>query len=71
MNNRSITNRRHFLQASVLSSAVFGAENALNAQENRKAADHSGPARNVIFMVSDGMNLGALSLARQYRGLTE
>ena len=71
MNPHSTTSRRHFLQASALTSAVFGAEGALTAQETRKSADHAGPARNVIFMVSDGMNLGALSLARQYRGLTE
>ena len=63
------TSRRHFLRASVLTSALFGAEKSLSSAETRKVAENAGTARNVILMVSDGMNHGALSLARQYQGL--
>jgi alkaline phosphatase len=63
------TSRRDFLRASVLTSALFGAERALTGAEGRKVAANGGEARNVILMVSDGMNHGALSLARQYQGL--
>ena len=61
------TSRRGFLRASVLTSALFGAEKALTANETRRAAGNAGTAKNVIMMVSDGMNHGALSLARQYQ----
>lgn len=63
------TSRRDFLRASVLTGAVFGAEKSLSAAGTRQAAANRGAARNVILMVSDGMNHGALSLARQYQGL--
>ena len=63
------TSRRDFLRASVLTSALFGAEGALSGKEGRGVAGNGGEARNVILMVSDGMNHGALSLARQYQGL--
>jgi len=63
------TSRRGFLRASVLTSALFGAEGALTGREGRGVAANGGEARNVILMVSDGMNHGALSLARQYQGL--
>lgn len=71
MNPPSCTSRRQFLEATALTTAVFGAGDALTAAETRKSEANAGTARNVIFMVSDGMNHGALSLARQYRGLTE
>lgn len=63
------TSRRDFLRASVLTSALFGGERALTGSEGRGVASNAGEARNVILMVSDGMNHGALSLARQYQGL--
>ncbi|MDB6133512.1 MAG: hypothetical protein JWM59_1755 [Verrucomicrobiales bacterium] len=65
----TVTSRRSFLRASVLSSAVFGSERALTAAETRQSSLHQGSAKNVIFMVSDGMNHGALSLAKQYHTL--
>jgi alkaline phosphatase len=61
------TNRRDFLSASLATSAIFGAESALVTSKTRAAEVNEGTARNVIFMVSDGMNHGALSLARQFR----
>jgi len=68
--NSSSTSRRNFLSASLATSAVFGAEASLSAADTRKATDNRGQARNVIFMVSDGMNLGALSLAALFRQRT-
>ncbi|HQZ28241.1 MAG: alkaline phosphatase [Verrucomicrobiales bacterium] len=65
--NSSTTSRRNFLSASFATSAVFGAESSLLADDTRKAAANDGQARNVIFMVSDGMNLGAPSLAKLFR----
>ena len=65
------TSRRDFLRASLMTSAVFGAESALGQTGTRKAAENKGRAKNVIFMVSDGMNCGALSLAKLYGGLVE
>ena len=67
--NTAQTSRRQFLRASVLTSALLGAEKSLTSAETRKASGNAGVARNVILMVSDGMNHGALSLARQYQGL--
>jgi len=61
------TNRRDFLRASLATSAIFGAESALVTSTTRAAGVNGGTAKNVIFMVSDGMNHGALSLARQFR----
>jgi alkaline phosphatase len=69
--NTTTSSRRDFLRASLLTSAVFGAEPALSQTVTRKAAENKGRAKNVIFMVSDGMNIGALSLAKLYRGLVE
>ena len=40
----------------------------LTAAETRRASDNRGRPRNVIFMVSDGMNHGALSLAHHHHG---
>jgi alkaline phosphatase len=67
MKTTAATSRRDFLRSSVLTSAVFGAESALSAPVTREASVNQGTAKNVIFMVSDGMNHGALSLARQYQ----
>lgn len=67
MNAPSSSSRRDFLRASLFTSAVFGAGTSLTAEETRRAAGNAGQARNVIFMVSDGMNHGALSLAHMYR----
>lgn len=61
------TSRRDFLRASVLAGAVFGADKSLASSGTRKSSDNRGAARNVILMVSDGMNHGALSLSRQYQ----
>lgn len=71
MSRPPTTSRRDFLRASLLTSAVFGAETALSQPATRKAAENQGRAKNIIFMVSDGMNCGALSLAKLYRGLVE
>jgi len=60
------SNRRDFLRASLATSAIFGAESALTTRSTRAAQSNAGGAKNVIFMVSDGMNHGALSLARQF-----
>lgn len=62
-------NRRDFLRAALATSAVFGAEASLTARKSRGASENRGAAKNVVFMVSDGMNHGALSLARQFRTL--
>jgi alkaline phosphatase len=67
MNSHAPTDRRHFLKAAFATSAVFGAEKALAGNTTRVAGENGGRAKNVIFMVSDGMNHGALSLARQFR----
>lgn len=71
MSPKPTTSRRDFLRASLLTSAVFGAEPALSQTGTRKAAENKGRAKNVIFMVSDGMNVGALSLAKLYRSMVE
>ena len=67
MKQHPSTDRRHFLKAAFATSAVFGADKALAETTTRKAVENGGKAKNVIFMVSDGMNHGALSLARQFR----
>jgi alkaline phosphatase len=67
MTHAPSANRRDFLRAALATSAVFGAEASLTASKTRAASGNGGTAKNVIFMVSDGMNHGALSLARQFR----
>lgn len=71
MSRPASTSRRDFLRASLLTSAVFGAEPALSQTGTRRSTENKGRAKNVIFMVSDGMNMGALSLAKLYGGLVE
>jgi alkaline phosphatase len=64
------TSRRDFLKAATITSAVFGGGSApLLAQETRRAADNRGLPKKIIFMVSDGMNHGALSLAQHSRSV--
>jgi alkaline phosphatase len=70
MKSHPSTDRRHFLKAALATSTVFGAEKALAQNTTREAGANAGQAKNVIFMVSDGMNHGALSLARQFRSVT-
>ena len=66
------TSRRDFLKAATITSAVFGGGSApLLAQETRRSADNRGLPRKIIFMVSDGMNHGALSLAQHSRSVFE
>ena len=67
MTSMHTTSRRDFLRASTLATAAFGTGRILRAEDAPKAAENRGSAKNVIFMVSDGMNHGALSLAQQYR----
>lgn len=67
MNQLPSANRRDFLRSALATSALFGAETALTTTTTRAASANGGEAKNVIFMVSDGMNHGALSLARQFR----
>lgn len=64
--SKSSTNRRDFLKASLVTSAVFGAESALTTTTTRAASANGGKPKNIIFMVSDGMNHGALALSRQF-----
>jgi len=62
------TSRRDFLKTASITSAILGAPMAqLTAAETRQANENQGRPRNVIFMVSDGMNHGALSLAQYYK----
>jgi alkaline phosphatase len=65
------SSRRDFLRASVLGGAVLGNPGAYASMGTRKAAESQGRAKNVIFMVSDGMNMGALALAKLYGGMVE
>lgn len=65
--NHPSTSRRDFLKAAAITSAVFGSSQVpLLSQETRKASDNRGLPKKIIFMVSDGMNHGALSLAQHY-----
>lgn len=66
MSHPSATSRRHFLKAASAATAAFGAEASLHAQETRRSKENSGLPKKIIFMVSDGMNHGALSLAQHY-----
>ena len=72
MSSSSSTSRRDFLKAASISTALFGGGAApLLAQETRKATENRGLPRKIIFMVSDGMNHGALSLAQHSRSYFE
>ena len=66
------TSRRDFLKAATITSAVFGGGTApLLSQGTRRSTDHRGLPKKIIFMVSDGMNHGALSLAQHSRSVFE
>ena len=69
MKPSSATTRRDFLRVAGLGGVVFGAASAsaLGAT-TRESADNAaaGKAKNVIFMVADGMNVSALSLAHTH-----
>lgn len=72
MSSGTSTSRRGFLKAASITSAVFGASTVpLLSQETRKSADNRGLPKKIIFMVSDGMNHGALSLAQHSRSVFE
>ena len=66
--NHSKLNRRDWLKAATLSgaAAVFGSDHAQGQHEKRKQTQ----VRGVIFMVSDGMSPGVLTLAQAYSELT-
>lgn len=67
MSQPTVSSRRNFLKAATLTSAVFGAPAAqLLSHETRQAGENAGHPKRIIFMVSDGMNHGALSLAQHY-----
>jgi alkaline phosphatase len=69
---KASSSRRDFLKAASIGSALFGTGSApLLAQETRKSSDNRGLPKKIIFMVSDGMNHGALSLAQHSRSVFE
>jgi len=60
--------RRDFLKKSALASLALGS--GMLTSRSLRASDiapSSGPARNIIFMVSDGMSMGTFTMANQYR----
>lgn len=72
MSAPSSTSRRDFLKAATITSAIFGGSAApLLAQETRRSSENKGLPKKIIFMVSDGMNHGALSLAQHSRSVFE
>lgn len=61
-------NRRDFLKTGALSSFALGAGSFLDScspNGSKVNGDIKGTARNVIFLVSDGMSMGTLSMADQ------
>ncbi|MCW1883156.1 alkaline phosphatase [Luteolibacter flavescens] len=69
---KASSSRRDFLKAASIGSALFGTGSAsLLAQETRKSTENRGMPKKIIFMVSDGMNHGALSLAQHSRSVFE
>lgn len=61
-------NRRDFLRAGVIGSAGWALPSSTAAAPAAaRERDDRGAARNVIFLVSDGMSLGTLVLAERYR----
>lgn len=73
MSVSSTTSRRDFLKTATIASAIFGGGSVapLLAQATRKSVENSGQPKKVIFMVSDGMNHGAMSLAQHSRSVFE
>ncbi|MEN9653655.1 MAG: hypothetical protein RL303_1375 [Verrucomicrobiota bacterium] len=69
MSSPHSTSRRDFLRVAGLGGVVFGAASASALEATpREAGDNaaSAQAKNVIFMVADGMNISALSLTHTY-----
>ncbi len=68
-----MTSRRDFLKTAAVAGAIFGlgSERALLANTTREAALNAakGRAKNIIFMVADGMNLGSLAATRHFQKL--
>lgn len=68
----SLLNRRSFLRTGLIGSLVVPASFRLasaapsSQAEDRRLARESGRAKNVIFLVSDGMSLGTLTLAERH-----
>lgn len=58
--------RRNFLRSGVLASALAGGAVVLPARTSAITSLPKGRAKNIIFMVSDGMSSGTLSMADQY-----
>ena len=64
--------RRSFLRRTALSSAALGmglwagGDGAAHAEPVRPRADVEGEARNIIFLVSDGMSQGTLTMADHF-----
>ncbi len=61
MSNKGFS-RREFLKTGALSTAAFGS-GALGAFRQARKKSNYGDAKNVIFLVSDGMSSGTLALA--------
>lgn len=70
MSSSASTSRRDFLKAASVTSALFGGSTIpLLSQSTRNSADNRGLPKKVIFMVSDGMNHGAMSLAQHSKAI--
>ncbi len=66
------TSRRDFLKNSALLSTLFGVGGTGLSAQNREASENRpATARNVVMLVADGMNVGALSAAHQYLQLSQ
>ena len=61
-------NRRHFLRTGAVSALIAGSGGALHGRErlSPQRAGGGARARNVIFLVSDGMSVGTLSFVDQF-----
>lgn len=67
--NPASVSRRRFLQGLTVSGLAVGA-GGLAGPAARAKAGTGGKARNILFFVSDGMNIGTLQMAAAFRGLT-
>lgn len=65
--SRKPISRKEFLKTGALSSLAVGPALFTGSGRNRTALRDPGSAKNIIFMVSDGMSCGTLSLADQVR----
>lgn len=70
MNSRPLPSgrvtRRDFLKVGALASLAVGGSRVLGAGEGAVVGGKGGVPRNVIVLVSDGMSMGALTLADQF-----